>query len=73
MWIWDPCYGTIVLWIVWFDFHLGLWEEVVEDRILIFYSTLHQQAFGGMVLWDSVEDHLSPYIPLTSSPLCQPP
>lgn len=73
MWIWDPCYGTIVLWIVWFDFHLDLWEEVVEDRILVFYSTLHQQAFGGMVLWDSVEDHLSPYIPFTSSPLCQPP
>lgn len=63
----------MVLWIVRFGFHLDLCEEVVKDRILIFYSTLHQQAFGGMVLWDSVEDHISPCVLFTSSPLSQPP
>lgn len=57
----------MVLWIVRFDFHLDLWEEVVEDRTLIFYSTLHQQGFAGMVLWGSVKDHLSPYI-LSTTP-----
>lgn len=63
----------MMLWIVWFDFHLDLREEVVEATILIFYNTLPQQAFGRMVLWDSLEDHFSPYVLFTSSPLSQPP
>lgn len=40
MWIWDPCCSTMVLWIVLFDFHLDLWEEVVEDNLdLLQYLT----------------------------------